>query len=259
MKNDRINEIHNDYTAQSKDDILFYLKEQNIAIPARTAGRTTQRRERQAGLRLLATWATGDRLTYPLRIVHQDKPDFLLCYDDHDIGVEITEAVSQEWAATDALAEQMSNEEMGIEEGESCLLFEDHFKRGTPKRTADQRRELIKNQPSGQGWGDFGMDREWADFMMDCIVRKTAALSKPSFAKYKENFLLIYDNLPVFRFPRPQPIDYLTEKLKAYFAKQSRYDGILIDSHGELLEFYPCRHESHQIVDLRSQHEGPQD
>jgi len=247
---DERHRIHSEYTAQSKDDILLYLGKQDVSVPARTGGRTPQHCERRTAFRLIATWAAENLLEYPLQITHQDKPDFLLCYQGHQIGVEVTEAVSEEWAATDALAEQMDK---------VVPLLQDQFKRGTPKRTAAQRRELLENQSHGPGWGDFGMDREWAASMMDCIFRKTRSLSRSGFTKCEKNLLLIYDNLPAFRLPRPQPIDYLIEELKPYFAEQLRYDGILIDSVGELLEFYPDGHQIHPIVDLWDQQKRPPD
>lgn len=233
--------VYSDYTASSKANLLSYLTQQNISVPSRTEGRTSQHCERWAVFRLLATWANSNYLSYPLRLVHQDKPDFLLRYGGQEVGIESTEAVSEEWAATDALAEQM---------GVQSLLFMDQFKRGTPKRTASERREIIKNQPSGAGWGDGGFRREWALCMMDRVLDKTKDFRKLGFKKYDDNWLLIYDNSFLSFVDIRDLVEELLVLLNSYWSQKSRYDGVLIDLGSHLVQIDPTEWNQQPIVDL---------
>jgi hypothetical protein len=241
MEQKNIN-VHSGYTASSRTDLLRYLKQQDITVPVQTEGRTSQHCERWGVFRLLATWAAMDYLSYPLRVVHQDKPDFLLSYDEREVGIEFTEAVSQEWAETKALAKQ---------EGEEVFLLMDQFKRGTPKRTTSERRELIRNLPCGDGWADDEPEREWARWMMDCVLAKTKSFGKPRFEKYDKNWLLIYDNLPV-QFTEIEDIEvavgYLMVELNSYWPQKNRYDGILIETGNQLIEISGWNQQP--IIDL---------
>ena len=215
------------YTAPSKAKFLRWLKNQDITVPARTEGRTTKHCEKWTMFRLLATWAKCDRLSYPLTLTHQDRPDFLLCYGGQKVGVEFTEAVSEEWAEIDALLEH---------EGKSVLLSIENFKRGTPKRTASERRDIIQKQPSGPGYGDDGMEIEWALSINDFVIRKTKDFNKQGFQKYTENWLLIRDELPVTVRNIETAMKYLMPELERYWPKKNRYNGLLVDSMNQLIQ-----------------------
>jgi hypothetical protein len=65
----------------------------DISVPARTEGRTTRHTETWTIARLLATLAA----------YHRDKPDIALTSGGLEIGIEITEAISTQYAAYQAL------------------------------------------------------------------------------------------------------------------------------------------------------------
>lgn len=231
MKNENTN-VHSEYTASSKANLLCYLKQQDITVLPRTEGRTSQQCERWGVFRLLATWANANYLSYPLRFVHRDKPDFLILYNDREVGIEFTEAVSQEMAETRALAKQMRVK---------ATLPMDQFRMGTPKRTKAKRRSIIQDQPCGEGWADDEPEREWAQWMMDRVLAKTEGFNKPCFKKCDENWLLIYDNLPL-QFEQSENIqdatEYLMVKLNSYWHQNNRYDGVIIDTGNQLVTIY---------------------
>jgi len=235
--------VYPDYKASSKADLLRYLKQQNIKAPPKRKDLSTEHRERWQGFRLLATWATGGRFSYPLKLIHQDKPDFLLSYNEHKSGIECTEAVSQEWLETVALAERQGKEDF------APLMSQ--FKRGV-KLTPFEKRKIVQNQSSGvgEGWGTNGFDREWALCIMDSVVKKTEQFNKPDFKKYDENWLLVFDN----RFVPPVGIKASIEKLivvlKNYWIRKNCYDDILIETGGVLVEIHPSKWNQQPIVDL---------
>lgn len=235
--------IHSEYKASSKDEFLRYLKQQDISVPARTEGRTSQDCERWAVFRLLATWATGDYFSYPLRLVHEDKPDFRVYYSERELGIEFSEATSQEMAETAALAAR---------EGKDSLLFMDQFKRGTKKRTASERRKIIQDKKFGAGWADDEPEREWKLCMMDRVLAKTEDFNKPDFEKFDKNWLLIYDNLPLPHIKIDVAMRYLMKHLNRYWLKKNRYDGVLIETGNELVEIHPPKWNQKPIIDLWS-------
>ena len=215
-------------------------------VPARTEGRISQHCERWGVFRLLATWATANHFSYPLRLVHRDKPDFLLCYNEREVGIEFKETVSQEMAETRALAKHM---------GEKVTFSMGHFKKGTPKRTTSERREIIQNQPVTDGSADDEDEREWAEWMMDVVRKKTKTFNKPGFEKFDENWLLIYDNLPV-QLTVSEDINtamgYLAVELNSYWLKKKRYNDILIETGGLLVEIHSGKWNQQPIIDFRT-------
>jgi hypothetical protein len=230
-------------TAESKRELLDYLRSQDITIPARTHGRAKEHCERRGAFRLLATLATSDRVEYPASVTHRDRPDFLLRLARREIGLEFTEAVSQEEAEIDALACHLNK---------SVLLFTDQFKRDMPKRTAAQRRQIIENPPlGGPGWGDDRGVPEWVEWMMDCIQKKTRSLAKADFDKYAENWLLVCDELPLpFATDTAKRWIDLRAKLDRYFVEECHYDTVFIDSANELARLTPNGYAIWAVADL---------
>ena len=237
--------INNRYTASSKTVLLSLLVQQNIEVPARTKSKDRIRRriavQRRVMFRALATLAQENLLSYPLELFHQDKPDFLLCYDGHKVGIECVEAVSKEWAETDALMES---------DGKHVSLSEYNFKIGTPRRTASERRSIIQNRPCGAGWGDDGMERDWALGIYKSVSDKTNNFKKPGFQKYDKNWLLIWSNLPGVVRDTKTAMEYLTPKLKCYWPSENRYDKLLIDIGKNLVEIQSQQWKSYPIPDL---------
>ena len=229
-------------TLRSKEELLDYLRAQNVTVPSRTQGRRRKEQcERRGAFRLLATLATADRFEYPASVpTHREKPDFLLRFAHREIGLEFTEAASREDAEMDALAHHMNTE---------VVLFADLFTRKddedaegteeTPRRTAAQRQQTIQQPPpGGPGWGDDRGVPEWVEWIMKFIEKKTGNFAKLEFDKYSENWLLVYDNLPrPFARDTPKRWTELGVKLHEYFAQVCHYSTIFVDSANNLAEF----------------------
>ena len=236
--------VHSKFTATSKHELLDYLSKQDITVPDRIDGRKSEHCERWAGFRFLATWATADLLSYPLYVIHRnkpDRPDFLILSDSWEIGVECTEAVPQEWAETDAQASHMEV---------SGLLPMDSFKLSTPKRTYDERRELILNPHLGCGFAGGEPEQEWMEWMMIAIHKKTIAFNKPEFKKCDINRLLIYDNACLPNANTSTAAALLAVKLGEYWKESSRYDCIAIDDGNHLVRLCPAGWNIQPITDL---------
>jgi len=243
-------EVHSIFTARSNQELVDYLRSQDITVPPRTGGRKSQHCERYGTFRFLATLATIDRLEYPVTVIHQDKPDFLLQFPRANVGLEFTLATSQELAEIDALAEQT---------GKAMCLPLDQFAEGAPKRSTAERRAILENRPRmGDGWVDDEPDREWKIGMMNRIRRKTNDLRGPHSTRCKENWLLIYDDLTVNFLATPEKAALLNRELESYFREQCCYDVVFIESVGELLEFTSGGCTKQQINDVWNQDKAPE-
>lgn len=242
--------VHSSFTARSECELIDCLSSQDITVPPRTKGRTKQHCERHCTFRFLATLAVTGRLEYPVTIIHRDKPDFLFQFPIGNVGLEFTQAIPKELAAIDALAEHMDK---------AMCLPADLFTEGAPERSPAERLAILENRPRmGDGWVDGEPIREWVSGMMKRIRRKTNALRRPDFTKYKENWLLIYDDLIVNVLAPPQRAAFLNRELDSYFRKPCCYDAVFIESVGELLEFTCGGCTRHQINDVWNQDKAPE-
>lgn len=92
--------------AKNSHDLLIQLSNIEADVPRRTKGRKTHHTETWIILRFLATCAVSSVWSYPIEIVHRDKPDFLISKPNGAIGLEITEAITEQYAYVFALAEK---------------------------------------------------------------------------------------------------------------------------------------------------------
>ncbi|KIL05685.1 hypothetical protein QX25_06690 [Stutzerimonas stutzeri] len=81
------------------------LAELDIDVPARSEGRRNHHAERYCIAHLLAT-LPAERLSFPLTLVHSDKPDFVLTMSGTEVGIEHTEAVPENVARANFLREK---------------------------------------------------------------------------------------------------------------------------------------------------------
>lgn len=92
--------------ADNSSSLLNQLKNMSLVVPLRSDGRKTEHIERYAISHLLAAISKSDLLKYPIQVEHSDRPDFVIFSSNVSIGVEVTEAVSQNSAHADFLREK---------------------------------------------------------------------------------------------------------------------------------------------------------
>ncbi len=213
-------------SAENKADLYSVLRDTDISVPLRTEGRTTAHTETWAICRLLATLADSNLVSYPVSVEHSDRPDFQIQLGTSEVGVEVTEAVSEQYAAYSALAER---------EFPDVFLEPGHFRWGSPKLSIDEMRSLLRQtQLSASPWVGDRAEREWASYMQSAIESKLVKLAKPGFRHFSENWLSIYDNLPLCHIHLEKAIAFLLPTLAACWSKRPGFSAIYIE-HGPVI------------------------
>jgi hypothetical protein len=169
-------------------ELLNILGQLDISVPLRTEGRTTEHCERWSICRFLASFSDSELLSFPLSLVHRDKPDFLLEFGQRKVGIEATEAVPENDAAIDAYRE---NKEI-----DGLFFLKRHLPGDAKLRGADLKQEASSDDP-GNVWGGDSVEREWAGAMKSFVIGKVAKSKKPDFDLFEKNWLLMYDNWPL--------------------------------------------------------------
>lgn len=91
--------------ADTPAELKARLAELDIDVPLRSEGRRNHHAERYCIAPMLATLPV-EQLSFPLTLIHSDKPDFLLAMPSTDVGIEHTEAVPENIARADFLREK---------------------------------------------------------------------------------------------------------------------------------------------------------
>lgn len=185
--------------ASSADDLLETLAAVDIFVPGRTKGRTKEHTERYSICHLLSTLAETGYLSYPLCLSKRERPDFLLNCNGQKIGIEVTEATSEDYSEHLTYAE--SNNKDFIEPA--------LFKHGE-KLSKNKKNELLTAEKLiSDGWAGDGAEEEWSLFIKEAIEKKTNKLQEDGFFKFNQNWLVIYENSPASFLNEEELIPYI--------------------------------------------------
>lgn len=213
-------------SAANKTDLQIALQNIDISVPLRTEGRTTEHTETWNICHLLSTLAESNLVNYPVSVQHRDRPDFELQFGETKIGVEVTEAITEKYAAYSALAER---------EFPNQFLDPGHFRWGKPKLTTKEMRALLRQDKlSASPWIGDRAEREWALYIQSIIESKLTKLAKPGFSHFSENWLSIYDNLPLCNIDLEKAISFLQPALTAFWPRSPAFSAIYVE-HGPVI------------------------
>lgn len=207
-------------------ELCAILQSIDISVPLRTEGRTTEHTEIWTICRLIATLAKSNLVSYPVSIQHRDRPDFQFQFGETQIGIEVTEAISEQYAAYSALAER---------EFPNAFLEPGHFRWGSPKLSIEEMRNLLQQSHlSSPPWIGDRAEREWAIFMLSVIESKLKKLAKPGFSHFSENWLSIYDNIPMCHIDLEKAVSFLQSALVPFWTWNPKFNAIYIE-HGKVV------------------------
>jgi hypothetical protein len=158
-------------TCGSKDELFSSLASLDIIVPLLSESRTKHHIERWAVCRLLASLGASNNLSFPISLLHREKPDFCLSTGVGKIGLEITEALQTNYAEARKLAERKYS---------TTILESGHFRRG--KVPVGKMKELFEyGKLNSPPWMGNSMEREWAQDIALVIEGKLKKLASPGF------------------------------------------------------------------------------
>jgi hypothetical protein len=173
------------FEAKNESQLTSILRHANPIVPTRIKVRTKNQIEQYDMIQLLNTLLKERYVKYPLRLIHRDRPDFLLIMGNQRIGIEHTEAISENEAPKDSLREK----------GYGCRTFLiSPAHPAEPNKKANELIEEIKACMPGDGWDGDSAEIEWATAMLYTGNRKLAIINKTGFERFDEDWLLIWDN-----------------------------------------------------------------
>jgi len=198
----------------------------DISVPGRIDGRTTEHTEIWTICRLLSTLGSASELNYPISLVHRDRPDFLLRQRKVNCGIEVTEAISTDFAAFCAFADR---------EYPDANYDISNFRWGSRKLSVDEMRGLLTGRDRGSdGWSGDVPEMEWARYVESIVSAKIRKFSDSNFEKFDRNWLAIYDNLPLAYLNLESAISHLSPYLENYWSQGLVFDQLLIE-HGPVI------------------------
>ncbi len=229
----------NPIAAENSTELLKSLASIDISVPLRTEGRTTEHCESWSICRFLAAFAETGLIDYPCEIVHEDRPDFVLNQSSHQCGIEVTEVVSPNAAAIDALREH--------QESEGPFFLQKHSP-GEPKLKGKQLLAKALSDEPGDGWAGDSIEKEWVAAMQSRIHEKVATAGKDGFRLFQRNWLLMYDG---WQLPGVNPEN--AAKLLCYSTENESYgpfEYVFIESSSRIWVFGPNYFSSVSINEL---------
>ncbi len=226
--------------AKNEPELESVLRSIDISVPRRSEGRTKEHTERYAIAYMFSSLLGKGRLSYPLELIQRERPDFLLKTNGVQIGIEHTEAVPQNEAHKTVLRDKVDGPE---------VHFISHHQPGEPKKPAKELIEQIQANHSGPGWAGDSVEREWSEAMFHFVKGKIETLAKEGFEKFKQNWLLIYDNWSLPALDREKAAQFLLPKTIETNCFDN-FDSVYIITGNLLCEFSNTGIVQHEINDL---------
>jgi hypothetical protein len=238
------------FTVNSHQELLSHLQGIDIAYPPISQGAAKEQIERAATFRLLSTFSEQQPFKFPLKVDHDDKPDFRFTVNGLTIGAECTMAMPKQFGEAQFLRDKhYPNAPIDLSD----------FRWGTPDRTASEILELLsRNRLTGMPWFGDSVEREWSQAMMDCLIAKTENLNARDFRKFQVNWLLIDDNVPQANLSINTAVNYLMQPIKLYFdsQNQTKFDTVFIKTHRQWIRISSTKCDVTPVNDLWQKHGG---
>jgi hypothetical protein len=217
-----------DIKAENSAELLRILKNVDISVPPRDEGRTTEHCETWSICRLLATLTKHNRIGFPMQLTKRERPDFLLKTGDRYIGIELTEAINEEYAKATTLPQ--ANED-------GAIFDPSLFKWGTPPRKLRDLHSIVSRKKlTGPGWEGNSVEGEYADAIFNVITSKTEKLRQQDFDKFIENWLAIYCNITLPALELDEANLFFTGKAVDYWS-EGGFSEVFVEK-GEIVVSY---------------------
>ena len=232
-------------SVSSGDHLRQSLSEIDIKYLTRKQDRTPAHEELWTVCRFLSALSDDAVLPYPIEVVHQDRPDFLLVCNAEKIGIEVTRATHPDYAWALALAEEVDG---GLVE---CSLYRPTVNAKRPERGTRPPVTSINRSLRAAGWRGLQPERDWVQFICGAVEAKSAKLLEN--VRYDHDWLLVRDATPcktVLHYREAVPM--LERELSDYWLRSERFSSIFVLSGGNVFEFSPSGTRHGTVVELWS-------
>ncbi len=149
--------------------------------------------ERYSICRLLSTLAYTEYLSYPLSLKKRESPDYLLCCNGQNIGIEVTQATSE-------VSKTYMNH------ATADIIAEPSFSHATEMMSKKQTEDLCEKNELDDGFVGSKIATDIKLFIEDAINKKLKKLNNDGFSKFEQNWLLVYENTPSGFFSRKEKL-----------------------------------------------------
>ena len=209
--------------ARNFDELAASLKQIDTTVPRRIDGRNRPTRTTEVWTicHLLAVLAVSKRLTYPVSVRRSERPDFQMDDGNVTIGVEVTEATTEQYAAYCS----------DVAKAGTGFLEPGHFRVGAPDLSSKQIDKLLhETELTSDGWSGDSPEREWAQGIQSSIEKKLRTISRPGYQKFEKNWLAIYSNLPLPSINVGKAVSYLQPRLNATWLHSPCFDVVFVET-----------------------------
>lgn len=174
MKTPFFGQYGNEIEFQNDTELLEKFSSIDCSVPARTQGRKSSHRERYCLKIYLMYLLQNKLLKFPLKIIKEEAPDFIILCHNETTALEVTDAATED--------SQRAMTELAKSPPGTIL------EKGTNR--------LVKagGQLIGEGWCGNTVEIKWVDIILNSIIDKTESLNQPHFKISDRYELLIYDN-----------------------------------------------------------------
>ncbi len=205
-------------TIDSEENLINKLSKLEININRRADGREQDSLEYWALKNYLPLII--DEFKYPIKIIKNESPDFVIEDNGSTIGIEITEATSEYYQ--ELLTFISKNPEYNLE---SCKI---KYGRKYTKKELYSIPKLNNSPLSGNGWSGYGPEISASNWAYDAYFTKFEKLIK--WKHPKDIRILLYDNTPTGILYADKFKDYLQHKFSNESASKSFRCDILSKS-----------------------------
>lgn len=230
--------------ATSTSDLEAQLRAVDIAVPLVSEGRRKEHREQYMMARFLATMARTSRLSFPLQVVHGEKPDFVLHMANGQVGVECVEAVPPEHYHIEDLRERLYSE---------AFNFGQRFRPGEVNFTLDEKHAIASGDRAGPPWMPDAAKRNWITAMQFVTAGKTAKLRNGNYSANSSTWLLVQDEWPNALHFYPETVRAAAQELLEALAPllaPPAFQAVFIASGNQLLCFHSGRLAVEDVCNL---------
>jgi len=182
------------YNFENKLKFYEQIKQIDIAVPLRSRGRKKDEVERYSIVSFLLNILEKNLISFPMKIVHRNKPDFLIETQTCKIGIEVSEVIPEQLARAEAILEKQFP---------NGMLELEFFRLDAPNRNNSAINEILyktnkgnENEAKliGSGLAGHIVEENWVRGIIGSIYSKTKKMNKVGFDKFQNNWLVLYDN-----------------------------------------------------------------